>query len=146
MATDKTFYIEVGRRIRQARKGIGLTQEALASLASLSRTSITNIEKGRQKLLLHTLADLASALHVDPAELIPSRNAARTRNLDELLKGSRPETREWVLRTVKSVLKEKSAPNSHRRQVLNVAERSRHKKNDNDWIFLGRGLKNALRF
>ena len=105
--TNKAFYTEVGRRIRDARKKIGLTQEALASLASLTRTSITNIEKGRQRLLLHTLADLAWALHVDPAQLVPSRDIATTKNLEELLKDRPAETREWVLRTVKSALKEK---------------------------------------
>ena len=107
MTNDKTFYLEVGRRIRAARKEIGLTQESLASLASLTRTSITNIEKGRQKLLLHTLADVAAALKVDPACLIPGRDATPTKNLAELLKDSPPGARDWVLRTVKSALKEK---------------------------------------
>jgi DNA-binding MarR family transcriptional regulator len=32
----------------------------------LSRTSVTNIEKGRQKVLLHTLCGLAAALGVVP--------------------------------------------------------------------------------
>jgi transcriptional regulator with XRE-family HTH domain len=38
---------------------------------ALSRTSVTNIEKGRQKMMLHTLWQFASALGVDPTVLLP---------------------------------------------------------------------------
>ncbi len=53
-----------------------VTQENLAKLVGLTRTSLTNIEKGRQKILLHTFADLASALGVRPAELLPKESHA----------------------------------------------------------------------
>ena len=53
------------------RLGQNVTQEGLAKLVGLTRTSLTNIEKGRQKILLHTFADLAAALRVAPAELLP---------------------------------------------------------------------------
>jgi DNA-binding XRE family transcriptional regulator len=65
------FYAEVGRRVRQARERVGLTQDALASRVSLSRTSVTNIEKGRQKLSVHTLCGLAAELGVAPGVLLP---------------------------------------------------------------------------
>jgi transcriptional regulator with XRE-family HTH domain len=65
------FYAEVGRRVRLARERAGLTQDALAGRVSLSRTSVTNIEKGRQKVLLHTLCNLADALGVTPEVLMP---------------------------------------------------------------------------
>ncbi|MDJ0694644.1 helix-turn-helix domain-containing protein [Mastigocoleus sp. MO_188.B34] len=45
MIDNQKFYAEVGSSIRQARKNIGLSQEALASLVSITRTSVTNIEK-----------------------------------------------------------------------------------------------------
>ena len=67
----RNFYLAVGRRVRKARRARSLTQEVLASLVSLTRTSITNIEKGRQKILLHTLADLAKALQVEYVALLP---------------------------------------------------------------------------
>lgn len=69
---EELLYREVGRRVRQARKNHGLTQAQLASSVALSRTSITNIEKGRQKLLLHTLSDIAFVLGVEPGTLFPS--------------------------------------------------------------------------
>lgn len=67
------IYAETGRLIRDKRKAKGVSQERLAALVGLSRTSITNIERGRQKLLLHTLADIAGALGMEPHDLLPKR-------------------------------------------------------------------------
>jgi transcriptional regulator with XRE-family HTH domain len=66
------FYKQVGGRIRTQR-GKNLSQEALASAIGLTRTSISNIENGRQKMLLHTLADIAAALKVDAVSLLPDK-------------------------------------------------------------------------
>jgi transcriptional regulator with XRE-family HTH domain len=74
MNDHSEFYKQVGERIR-SRRGKNLSQEALASAIGLTRTSISNIEKGRQKMLLHTFADIADALKVDAVSLLP---AART--------------------------------------------------------------------
>jgi len=65
------FYAVVGGLIREARDRRGVTQEALATLVSLSRTSLTNIERGRQKVQLHTLCGLAAALEVTPGLFLP---------------------------------------------------------------------------
>ena len=101
MDDHDNFYQEVGRRIKRARKTRLLTQEALASLISLTRTSITNIEKGRQKILLHTLADLATALRVEYAALLPESPAASENNdLQDTLKGRPVPEQEFI----KSVL------------------------------------------
>jgi hypothetical protein len=42
----------------------------------MSRTSVTNIERGRQKMLLHTLWDIAGAVGVEASELLPKVLAA----------------------------------------------------------------------
>jgi transcriptional regulator with XRE-family HTH domain len=75
------LYQEFGRLLRKSRKEAKLTQGAVAERVGLSRTSITNIEKGRQHVLLHQLFLLASAVGVEPTELLPHGSAA----LDELL-------------------------------------------------------------
>ncbi|MBA4064863.1 MAG: hypothetical protein C0501_14345 [Isosphaera sp.] len=67
------FYAEVGRLVRVAREAAGITQDALADQVELSRTSVTNIEKGRQKIALHTLFLVASVVGVEPASLLPPR-------------------------------------------------------------------------
>src|ERR1035437_1898618 len=64
------LYTQVGARLRALRLERETTQEALAQLVGMKRTSLTNIEKGRQKLLLHTIIDLAEALGVSPIELL----------------------------------------------------------------------------
>jgi transcriptional regulator with XRE-family HTH domain len=94
----KTFYEEVGRRIRDARKRLSpkLTQQGLADLVLLTRTSITNVEKGRQKILLHTLADLANALHVEPATLLPVQGNEPERNLEDALRDRSRSEQEWI--------------------------------------------------
>jgi transcriptional regulator with XRE-family HTH domain len=43
----------------------------LAEKVSLTRTTVTNIEKGRQQLLVHTLVDIAKALNVSIELLLP---------------------------------------------------------------------------
>lgn len=65
------FYQEVGRLVRSARNQAGLTQDILAERVALSRTSVTNIERGRQKMLLHTLRDIAEAVGIEASELLP---------------------------------------------------------------------------
>lgn len=59
------FYNHIGKNIKTIRNSKNLRQEDLANMVGLSRTSIVNIEKGRQKLLLHTLVDIANALSTD---------------------------------------------------------------------------------
>lgn len=65
------IYEEIGRRIFKAREEKGYTQEQLANKISLKRTSITNIEKGRQQLLVHMLVKIADELEVQIESLIP---------------------------------------------------------------------------
>lgn len=66
------IYTRVGREILQHRLNAGLSQAELASSIGLTRTSISNIEKGRQKMLLHTLVMIAESLRVPTASLLPA--------------------------------------------------------------------------
>ena len=70
------FNEELGRRIRAARLG-KLTQASLGERVGLSRTAITNIECGRQRLLVDQLVEIAQALEVSAAELLPTPPAPR---------------------------------------------------------------------
>ena len=73
-----------------------MTQEALASKVSVTRTSITNIEKGRQNFPLHMLTELAAALHVPPASLLPDSSAREDSDLDRALEGRSVEEQAWI--------------------------------------------------
>ena len=65
------FYPEFGRRLRLARRRARLSQAELGRLTGMNRTSITNIEGGRQRIPLHLLITFATALDVEPMELLP---------------------------------------------------------------------------
>ena len=65
------FYRQLGENIRTYRKRSKLSQDRLAKLIGLTRTSLTNIENGRQHPPLHTLCEIAEKLKVDISELLP---------------------------------------------------------------------------
>jgi len=92
------FYKTVGRKVRQEREKRGLTQEALGSLVSLTRASVTNIENGRQKILLHTLIGLAAALKVSASDLLPSPESNLISDIDEqqFPEDLSEREREWI--------------------------------------------------
>ncbi|MBZ5687066.1 MAG: helix-turn-helix domain-containing protein [Acidobacteriia bacterium] len=70
---EKTFYAAFGKLLAEMRRKRGISQEMLADELGLSRTSITNIEKGRQPVQLHTLYLIARLLSIDIKELLPSQ-------------------------------------------------------------------------
>lgn len=74
------FYELLGAGIRKARENRGMTQAELGrSLQPPStRASIANIENGKQRVLVHTLSQLAKTLQVEVWELIPVSDQARS--------------------------------------------------------------------
>jgi transcriptional regulator with XRE-family HTH domain len=77
----------------------------LGNLVSLTRTSITNVEKGRQKFLLHTLADIAKALQVDAASLLPESGGEADQRLEQALKNRPRAEKEWIKSAVSAAQK-----------------------------------------
>mgnify|MGYP002519660890 CR=1 FL=1 len=62
---------EIGERIRQKRKQLGITQDALAQMAGYtSRSSINKIEKGLVDLPRSKIVEIAEALNTTPAYLM----------------------------------------------------------------------------
>ena len=57
------FYSRLGELIKFSRIQAGVTQEDLASYLGLSRVSVVNIEKGKQKVQIHTLIEIVSYLN-----------------------------------------------------------------------------------
>ena len=70
-ASQGPFYAEFGRKLAAARRAAKVTQEALAKSVGLSRTSIVNIEKGRQPAHLHLVCKIAKSLAVNASALVP---------------------------------------------------------------------------
>ena|SRR5712664_1587999 len=69
---EAQLYKDFGRLVRDHRRRLKITQEQLAEQIGLSRTSITNIEQGRQKVLLHQMFALAESLKIRPEALLPA--------------------------------------------------------------------------
>ncbi len=64
------IYQAVGVKIRMIRETLGLAQDELAKRVGLKRTSVVNIEAGRQRLLLDDIDDFAKALGTTPKHLL----------------------------------------------------------------------------
>jgi transcriptional regulator with XRE-family HTH domain len=80
-ARVEALYRSFGRGLREAREEAGLTQRQVAERVGLTRTSVTNIERGNQHIALHQLFLLADAVGREPTELLPNGEAA----LEELV-------------------------------------------------------------
>lgn len=68
--TIEPIYRLLGAKIEQMRTVLGWTQDDLAKKVGLTRTSITNIEAGRQRFLLHDIEKLAAAFQTTPKQLL----------------------------------------------------------------------------
>lgn len=55
----------VGRRVRERRLKLGLTQQELADRAGLHRSYLGDIELGRRNVTIESIAKIARALEVD---------------------------------------------------------------------------------
>ena len=74
-----------------------MTQDRLGMLIGLSRTSITNIEKGRQHVSLHHLYRIADVLGVPPDMLLPPAPRPGVSPLAQKLPpDTEPEIAKWV--------------------------------------------------
>ena len=64
------MYVELGAALRRRRDEVGMTQADLAARLGLSRTSVTNIECGRQPMLVHQLIHASTILEVNAVDIV----------------------------------------------------------------------------
>lgn len=77
LPADLRLSAGLAARVRSARKAAHMTQAALAEACGLERTSVTNLEAGRQMPRLDVLYRMAAALKMEPEELLGCTPAAR---------------------------------------------------------------------
>ncbi len=72
------FYKDLGANIHDAREEREMTQAQLGQVLNppATRASIANIENGKQRVLVHTLVQLAKVLDVEIGRLLPSAPVA----------------------------------------------------------------------
>ncbi|MGK2858148.1 MAG: helix-turn-helix transcriptional regulator [Thermoanaerobaculia bacterium] len=96
MVTEDEFYSLLGQRIADLRRAAAMTQQELGDAVGLSRTSITNIENGRQSLQTYMLLLIAKHLRVSMHSLLPHGDSATLLpdNLED-------PVRDWLERLLK---------------------------------------------
>lgn len=71
MPTPRSRAAEIfGQRVRDARLAVGLSQEDIAHLADMHVTNYGRVERGEANPEFHTIIRLATALNIDPGDLI----------------------------------------------------------------------------
>lgn len=61
--------IAFGRRVRQLRLDMDISQEELAARCHLDRTYISSVERGQRNVSLKNIAAIASALNISLSKL-----------------------------------------------------------------------------
>lgn len=97
---DAAIYEALGQAIRMKRAEKRMTQGELADLVELSRASVTNIELGRQSVLVDQLCRFANALGVEPADLLQRAPSRREDHETETLT---PGAAAWIDRARRKV-------------------------------------------
>ena len=71
MINEKGLHEAIGAEIKKIRKKKGFNQSDLAEKIGLERTSVTNIETGRQKATVTVLYKICDLFQIDIADLLP---------------------------------------------------------------------------
>ncbi len=98
----KGFYYRIGKSIRNAREKV-MTQDELGKEVGLTRTSITNIEQGRQRLSIAKLYEISFALGVDVFDLLPKKEELVHKNKAILPEGLGKKDAKMITDILKSV-------------------------------------------
>lgn len=70
MVTVATLHAAIGRRVKEARQRLGITQAELADRLDMEEQSVRSIESGRRGLSMESLHRVAHALRVPAPTLV----------------------------------------------------------------------------
>ena len=95
---DKNILYEiVGSNIRQFRQSKKMNQLTLSSKINLSRTSLVNIEHGKQHSSLILLHQIAQSLDVTLHDLIPKSFEEKSESIEKIITLTKDSKNEKVL-------------------------------------------------
>ena len=101
MSRRPTGSVEIGRRIREARTALKMSQAELAEKANLSSAQISQVECGRSDPRVQTLVRIIEALQVSSDSIlrpnVPSVVSIGKNEFDELLSDCTPQEIESIL-------------------------------------------------
>jgi len=70
MISEESFLINIGTHIRKLREKNNLSQQNLADISDLPKTTIGRIERAEINTTIRTLVKIANALEVEPKEIL----------------------------------------------------------------------------
>lgn len=89
------YYKALGANIRAERRKKGMTQAQLAMNVGLTRTSVTNMEMGRQPIYVHVLAKMAFSLRASMETLLPETRTLES-GIEFRLASLSEHHKEWI--------------------------------------------------
>lgn len=93
-------YKSIGRRIAMNRRKAQVTQAWLAEEIDVSESFISQVERGKAKISLSRLCEIADCLDIDVAVLVSDCSKINMNELnselDDFIKFSTPEQREFL--------------------------------------------------
>jgi len=83
---NSVLYSILGQRIKERREEMGFSQQDLATIISkiylLKRSSISNIERGKQQPPLHIIYEICKSLNLDVQTILPTYSEVQQRVKD----------------------------------------------------------------
>lgn len=77
-------YKEIGKKLQMAREEAGLSQEQLASMLGCAQSTLSNYEKGKRRIYLAQLEQIAEVLGKPIEYFLESSTAAENSRKEEL--------------------------------------------------------------
>lgn len=71
MKINKDLRQYTAKRIRELRKAAGISQETIAAILNITRTSVSNIETGRQGLTAESILTMCQVFKCTPNDIFP---------------------------------------------------------------------------
>lgn len=96
-----SFYRLLGRRLSEARRAANVSQIRLADSVGISRSSLANIEAGRQPIYLHVLVGVAEQLGKSLMELVPGVQSIDPRT-EKNFKKLVASKQHWIIKVLQS--------------------------------------------
>ena len=98
-------YKNIGIKLKQARKRLGLSQEELAYRCNLTREYISYIENGKKKPSLEVFLILSKNLMISIENLITNKNQNNIYDLRliNIIKNSKDEEKELYLKLIQLI-------------------------------------------
>ena len=99
----KTINKEIGTRLQNARKALGVSQEEIAEIAGVAKTTISCTERGEQKTSVPVLLAYCEKLHKTPNELLGYNGDSPSQELISVIYSMTEEEQKKILEIAKII-------------------------------------------